>query len=90
METFSALLAVCAAISPHEEQWRGASMFSLICARINGWVNNGEAGDSRRRHAHYDATVMSTKLANTIRRNNFQRDISCYNPIDYLGYESSQ
>ena len=23
-------------------------MFSLICSRINGWVNNGEAGDLRR------------------------------------------
>ena len=24
-------------------QWRGAMMFSLICAWINGWVNNREA-----------------------------------------------
>ena len=29
----------------HKGQWRGALMFSVICARINGWVNNGEAGD---------------------------------------------
>ena len=34
--------------SPHKGQWRGALMFSLICTRINGWVNNGEAGDLRR------------------------------------------
>ena len=27
----------------HKGQWRGALMVSLICARINGWVNNGEA-----------------------------------------------
>ena len=27
--------------SPHKGQWCGALMFSLICARINGWVNNG-------------------------------------------------
>ena len=40
-------------------QWRGALMFSLICARINGWVNNGEAGHLRRHRAHYDVTVMS-------------------------------
>ena len=46
METFSALLALCAGNSPvpvnspHNGQWRGALMFSLICARINGWVNN--------------------------------------------------
>ena len=26
--------------SPHKGQWRGALMFSLICARINVWVNN--------------------------------------------------
>ena len=44
--------------SPHKGQWRGALMFSLICARINGWVNNGEAGDSRRYLAHYDVIVM--------------------------------
>ena len=44
--------------SPHKGQWRGALMFSLICTRINGWVNNGEAGDLRRRRAHYDVTVM--------------------------------
>ena len=35
---------------PHKGQWRGASMFSLICAWINGWVNYREAGDLRRQH----------------------------------------
>ena len=40
-------------------QWRGAlMMFSLICARINDWVNNREAGDLRRHHGHYDVYVM--------------------------------
>ena len=34
--------------SPHKGQWRGALMFSLICAWINGWVNHREAGDLRR------------------------------------------
>ena len=33
-------------------------MFSLICTRLNGWVNNGEAGDLRRHRSHYDVTVM--------------------------------
>ena len=33
--------------------------FSLICAWLNGWVNNGEAGDLRRHRAHYDVIVMS-------------------------------
>ena len=43
---------------PAQNQWRGAFMFSLICFSINGWVNNGEAGDFRRHRAHYDVTVM--------------------------------
>ena len=49
--------------SLHKGQWRGALMFSLICARINGWVNNGEAGDLRRHRAHYDVTVMTLEKA---------------------------
>ena len=28
------------------------------CVWINGWVNNREAGDLRRYHAHYDVIVM--------------------------------
>ena len=39
-------------------QWRRALMFSLICARINCWVNNREVGDLRCHRAHYDITVM--------------------------------
>ena len=37
--------------SPYKGQWRGALIFSLICACINGLVNNREAGDLRRHHA---------------------------------------
>ena len=44
--------------SPHKRQWRGALMLSLICARINGWVNNHEAGDLRRHRTQYDVSVM--------------------------------
>ena len=65
METFSALLALCAENSPvpgefptHKGQWRGALMFTLTWARIKGWVNNGEPGDFRRYRGHYDVTVM--------------------------------
>ena len=59
METFSVLLAICAGIHrSHKGQWRGTLMFSLICARKNGWVNNGEASDMRRLRAHYDVIVM--------------------------------
>ena len=64
METFSALLALCArnsqvtGESPHKGQWRGALMFSLICAWINVWVNTREAGDLRRHRAHYDVIFI--------------------------------
>ena len=33
-------------------------MFALICAWVNEWANNGEAGDLRRHRAHYDLIVM--------------------------------
>ena len=44
---------------PHTGQWRGALMFSLTCAWINGWVDNRKAGDLRRNRAHYDVIVMN-------------------------------
>ena len=44
--------------SPHKGHWRGALMFSLIYAWINGWVNNREAGDLRRHRDHYDVIIM--------------------------------
>ena len=44
--------------SPHKGQWCGALMFTLICARINGWVNNCEAGDLRCNRVHHDVIVM--------------------------------
>ena len=59
METFSALLAICAGNSPgefpHNGQWREALMFSLMCV----WVNNLEAGDLRRYRVHCDVIVMT-------------------------------
>ena len=51
METFSALLAICTGNSPVPQR-------PVICARINGWVHNGEAGDLRRHRVHYDVIVM--------------------------------
>ena len=44
--------------SPHKGQWRGALIFSLICAWMNDYVNNCEVGDLRRHIAHYGVTVM--------------------------------
>ena len=52
--------------SPHKGQWRGAFMFSLICAWINRWVNNPVAGDLRRYRAHHDVIVMHLQIINTL------------------------
>ena len=41
-------------------------MFSLICAWINGRVNNRKAGDLRHYRAHYDVIVM-TKVNRVLR-----------------------
>ena len=46
---------------PHKGHWRVALMFSFICARLNGWVNNREAGGLRRHRVHYDVTVMCSR-----------------------------
>ena len=44
---------------PHTKSSDAELMFSLICARRDGWVNNGEAGDLGRHRAHYDVIVMT-------------------------------
>ena len=64
METYSALLTLCAGNSPVTGEFpaqRPATRnfdVSFICAWINGWANNREAGDSRRHRGHYDVMVM--------------------------------
>ena len=35
-----------------------ADLDVFICAWMNDWVNNREAGDLRRHRTHYDVTVM--------------------------------
>ena len=42
----------------------------------NGWVNNHEAGDLRRHHAHYDVIVML--FIDKIFRETFQCNGMCY------------
>ena len=61
METFSALLAICAGNSPVLTQGPVTRSFDVFfdLLRINGRVNNGEAGDLRRYRAHYYVTVMA-------------------------------
>ena len=72
LKIFSALMALCAGIprspgnSPNEVQRDGALMFSLICARTEGWVNNWDAGDLRRHCAHYDVTVKFWSTVNSL------------------------
>ena len=64
METFSALLAICAANSlvPCEfpTQRPVTRSFDIFFdLHLNKrWVNNGEAGDLRRYRSHYDVIVM--------------------------------
>ena len=41
----------------HKGHWRGALMFSLICAWINGYVYNRKASDLRSHRTHCDVTV---------------------------------
>ena len=67
METFSTLLAICAGNSPVTGEFlaqrpvtRSFDVFFDL-RLINGWVNNGEAGDLRRYRAHYDVIVMSRR-----------------------------
>ena len=66
METFSALLAICAGNSPVPGEFPAqrpvTRSFDVFCdlRLINGWVNNRKAGDLRRYRAHYDVMVMLT------------------------------
>ena len=70
METFSALLAICAGNSlvPGEfPTQRPVTQSSDVYFDLRGWVNNREAGDLRRHRTHYDVIVMgmvNVKAAN--------------------------
>ena len=56
-------------VNSSEGQWRGALMFSLICAWMNGWVNNGKVGDLRPHDAHHDVIVMTQLMCDTVSSN---------------------
>ena len=64
METFYALLTICGGNSPVTGEFPAQSpvMLSLICAWINGLINNREVGDLRRHRAHFDVTVMMFRI----------------------------
>ena len=46
---------------PHTKASDAELWCFFICVWISSWVNNREAGDLRRYHAHYDVTVMCKK-----------------------------
>ena len=75
-------------IFPHKGQWRGALMFSFICAWINGWVNNGESGDLRRHRDHYDVTVMVSGRRHDRRRAHCEIQTSNYH-LEWYNLESN-
>ena len=56
-------------------------MFSLICAWINGWVNNREAGELRRHCAHYDVTVMNATAMNFILQRVFDKSVQIHDEM---------
>ena len=88
METFTALLAFCEGNHgspvdfPYIGKWRRTLMFSLICAWINDWANNRNAGDLRRHRPIYDVIVMSKWLAVPVHYyyHNLKRDQCQINP----------
>ena len=62
METFFALLAICAGNSPVTGEFpsqRPMTRSFDVFFDLHGWVNNREAGDLRLQRAHYDVTVMT-------------------------------
>ena len=61
METFSALLALCAGNSPVTSEQRPVtrSLDVFLYLRLNKrWANNRDAGDLGRHRADYDVIVM--------------------------------
>ena len=72
---------------PHKGQWHGALMFSLICARTNGLVNNRDAGDLTHHHTHYDVTV-TMKHVEFINNYINQFYISRYSTITHWKWKS--
>ena len=68
METFSALLAICAGNSPVPGEFPTQSPVTrsfdvFLDLRLNKlWVNNCEAGDLSRYRVYYDVTVMACSV----------------------------
>ena len=66
METFSALLAICAGNSPVSGEFpaqRPVTRSFDVFFDVRVWVNTREAGDLRRYRIHYDVIVMVRMIA---------------------------
>ena len=67
MGTLPALLVICEGNSPVPDEFpaqRPVTRSFDVFFHLHGWVNNREAGDLRRRRAHYDVIVMLTLIWN--------------------------
>ena len=87
METFSALLVICAGNSPvtgefptQRQVTRSFDVSFDLCLNI-GWVNSRETGGCRRHQVHYDAIVMSNEIvvslssSSKLQRGNIQQSL---------------
>ena len=97
METFSALLAICAGNSPVPDELpaQGPVTGSFDVFLTNGWVNNREAGDLRRYRAHYDVTVLEpwkpsqncmVDMSRTTHNVMSQGNLYCMLPVWFMGH----
>ena len=88
IQFFSASLAFCAGIrrppvnSPHKGQWRGALMFSLICAWINSSVNNRDGCRIKTGHSNLVSCFgpRMRALAKVFYRGESRGKIPCQRP----------
>ena len=71
----------------HTGQWRGALMFSLICAWINGCVKNRDAGDLRRHRAYYCTAMVYRVLSIECGVN---VNSSIYHQMRYVFFDKSE
>ena len=92
IETSSSLLAICVGKSPVTGEFPAQRPVtrsfdvSLICAWINGSVNNREAGDLRHHRTHYDVTVMWRMTTIIVYLGSTLRNIYRKYAIDYSWY----
>ena len=54
---------------PHKGEWRGALMFSVICAWTNGWADNRNPGDLTRLCSHYNVIAIEANKKDFVKIN---------------------